>query len=82
VWASERIVPFVELDDGSSVTRGIDGEWRPLGGRRPPAGCRAGDAGIPWRRAHDATSSWQLRTVPTTVAVAVLLLLVAALWLL
>jgi hypothetical protein len=79
VWASERIVPFVSVDDGSSAPRGIDGDWRPLAGARPPAGCEAGDAGIPWPRADDATTSWQFRTVPAVVAVAVGLLLVALL---
>lgn len=65
-WASEAVVPFASTPGGESLagqmegtaTVGLEG-WRDLEGREPPPGCEEGDAGIPWNRARDATSTWQ-----------------------
>jgi hypothetical protein len=86
-WASESIVPYASTPDGESLTSRDDGSvvnglsgWRDLEGREPPPGCEAGDAGIPWNRAEDATSTWQywLLIVLPLAAIACLVLSLVA----
>lgn len=76
-WASEAVVPYPSTPDGESLRGSKEGapavalsEWRDLEGQEPPPGCEAGDAGIPWNRAKDASSTWQywlLIALPLTV---------------
>ena len=74
VWASERITPFFEADDGARGA--IEDPWRPLNGAAPPRGCQPGDQGIPWNRADDLERSPQFVSVAAIGFASIALLLV------
>lgn len=90
-WASEAVVPYASTPGGEMLSNqaadvpgepsaeGL-GDWRDLEGREPPPGCEEGDAGIPWNRAKDATTTWQywlLIVLPLAAIVALVSALIA-----
>lgn len=78
VWAFERAVPMIYVEDSAGRTVGppvrlgiLDGPGAP-----PPPGCTVPDADIPWDRSDDVTGTWQYRSLYVVTFATVLLLMV------
>ena len=76
LWPHEAVFPSTQVAGASTGTS--LGGWLPLEDAAPPPGCQTGDAGVPWHRAKDFTSSWQFLTLLSLAALALAALVAGA----
>jgi hypothetical protein len=76
LWPHEAVLPSTQVAGASTGTS--LGGWLPLEDAAPPPGCQTGDAGVPWHRAKDFTSSWQFLTLLSLAALALAALVAGA----
>ena len=75
LWPDEG--PISTQVAGASTGTSL-GSWLPLEDAAPPPGCQTGDAGVPWHRAKDLTSSWQFLTLLSLAGLALAALVAGA----
>lgn len=75
-WAQESVIPYAYVDGGPSLPLESPEDEVVDADADPTVPCQEGDAGVPWNRSDEVTSTTEFRALLVAAALAVLVLII------